>query len=70
MGGVTVGQATSLAANDFFKADADIPLDIALAELLSNDRPGVTFDRTDGRCVVLGATCRYATPPGDGTARP
>jgi hypothetical protein len=57
------GPAVPLAANDAFTTPRNTPLVIAIAELLSNDLPGVTFVQAT-KCVVsaAGDSCTY-TPP-------
>lgn len=49
-----------LAADDFFTTPADTPLTIAIAELLANDLPGVTFVSVNG-CALspAGDSCTF-----------
>jgi hypothetical protein len=64
-GSVTLGgPPIPLAADDAFTTPKDTPLVIGIAELLSNDLPGVTFYQVSG-CALspAGDSCTYTPPP-------
>jgi hypothetical protein len=62
LGGVSV----PLATDDELSTEVNKPLVIGVAELLSNDAPGVTFDHADLACRMAadGASCTWTPPPG------
>lgn len=64
-GSVSLGAASGpLATDDEFSTDVSQPLVIGVAELLSNDAPGTTFDHADSVCVMAadGSSCTYSPP--------